>query len=114
MIVGLPPRLFAIIVSPTQPVFASPCHIVCKPLHIRVDDPEHRRGSQEDLGPVLMGREETKKPGAFGELGKQRPIVARQPAIERTVASAFERMQHPQGHYFTRPQGGVGDRKSVV
>jgi hypothetical protein len=75
---------------------------------IRVDDPEHRRGSQEDLGPVLMGREETKKPGAFGELGKQRPIVARQPAIERTVASAFERMQQPQGDHLTGPEAGLG------
>src|SRR5438552_13040608 len=53
-------------------------------------------------------RQTTKEPGALGEVGKQRAIVARQPAIERTVASAFERMQHPQGHYFTRPQGGVG------
>ena len=24
------------------------------------------------------------------------------------VAPAFERMQHPQGHYVTRPQGGMG------
>jgi len=37
-----------------------------------------------------------------------RPIVARQPTIECTVADTFERMQNPQGHYFTRPQGGVG------
>ena len=69
---------------------------------------EHRRRGQEDLRPVLMGREETKEPGTLGEAGKQRAIVARQPAIERTVAPAFERMQHPQGHYFTGPQGGVG------
>ena len=34
IIVGLPPRLFAIIVRPTQTVFASPRHTVCKPLHI--------------------------------------------------------------------------------
>src|SRR5436853_5576409 len=30
---------------------------------IGVDDPEHRRGGQESLRPVVMGREETKEPG---------------------------------------------------
>jgi hypothetical protein len=74
----------------------------------RVNDPEHRRGGQEGCGPVLMRLEEAKEPGALGEPGKQRAIIARQPAIERAVASAFERMQHPQGHDFTRPQRGVG------
>src|SRR5713101_1547322 len=34
MIVGLRLCLFAIIVSPTQPVFASPCDTVCKPLQL--------------------------------------------------------------------------------
>ena len=28
-----------------------------------VDDPEHRRGSQESIGPRLMGHEEAKEPG---------------------------------------------------
>ena len=37
---------------------------------IRVDDPEHRRGGQEDLRPVLMGREETKEPGPLGHEGE--------------------------------------------
>jgi len=55
-----------------------------------------------------MGPEKAKEPRSLGEPGKQRAVVARQPAIERPVASAFERMQHPEGHYFTRPQGGVG------
>ena len=53
---------------------------------VGVDDPEHGRGGQEDLRPVLMGLEETKEPGALGQAGKQRPIVARQPAIEGPVA----------------------------
>src|SRR5262252_9356404 len=60
---------------------------------IRVDDPEHGRGGQERPRPVLMGLEETKEPGALGQTGKQRPIVARQPAIEGPVAHAFERME---------------------
>jgi hypothetical protein len=49
---------------------------------VRVDDAEHRRGGQEDLRPVLMRLQEAKEPGALGELRKQRPIVAWQPAIE--------------------------------
>src|SRR5213594_64413 len=75
---------------------------------IRVDDAEHRWGGQEGLRPVLRGPEEAKESGAFGELGKQRAIVSGQPPIKRTVADAFERMQEPQRHDFTRPQGGVG------
>src|SRR5215470_19729550 len=52
---------------------------------IGVDDAEHRRRSQEDLRPVLMGLQETKEPRPLGKAGKQRPIVARQPAIEGPV-----------------------------
>ena len=55
-----------------------------------------------------MGLEEAKEPGALEEPQKQRPIVSRQPAIERAVAPAFERMQQLQGHDFAGPQGGVG------
>src|SRR6516225_8688498 len=43
---------------------------------VGVNDPEHRRGGQEDLRPGLMGLEETKEPGALGQAGKQRPIIA--------------------------------------
>ena len=59
---------------------------------IGVDDPEHSRGGQEDPRPVLMGPEETKEPGTLGKSRKQRPRVARQPAIKRPVAHAFQRM----------------------
>jgi len=75
---------------------------------IRVDAPEHRWIGQEGCRPRLMGAEEAKEAGPLREAGKQRAIVARQPAIKRPVASALERMQHPQGHNFTRPQRGVG------
>src|SRR6266436_6540312 len=75
---------------------------------IGVDDAEHGRSGQEDLRPVLMGPEEAKEPRPLGEPGKQRTIVARQPAIERTVASAFERMQQPQGDHLTGPEVGLG------
>jgi hypothetical protein len=44
---------------------------------IRVDHPEHGRGGQESPRPVVMRLEEPKEPGALGEVGKQRPIVAR-------------------------------------
>src|SRR5215510_6743808 len=71
---------------------------------IRVDHPEHGRGGQERPRPVLMGLEETKEPGALGQPWKQRPIIARQPPIERAVADAFERMQQPQGDHLTGPE----------
>ena len=62
---------------------------------VGVDDAEHRRSGQEDPRPVLMGLQEAKEPRPFGQAGAQRPIVARQPAIERTIPDAFERMQEP-------------------
>src|SRR5262250_1666073 len=71
---------------------------------VGVDDAEHRRSSQEDLRPVVMRREETKEPGALGEVGKQGPIVACQPPIEGAVAHAFEGMQQPQGDHLTGPE----------
>jgi hypothetical protein len=55
-----------------------------------------------------MGLEETKEPGALGEVGKQRAIVARQPAIEGAVADAFEGMQQPQGDHLTGPEVRLG------
>jgi hypothetical protein len=58
-----------------------------------VDHPEHGRSGQEGLHPVLMGLEKAEEPGALGEAGRQRPRVARQPAMERPVAHAFEGMQ---------------------
>jgi hypothetical protein len=62
---------------------------------IGINDAEDRRGGQEGLRPVVMGREEPKKPGALGQAGEQGPIIARQPARERPVAPAFERVQQP-------------------
>ena len=73
-----------------------------------VDDPEHRWRSQEGLCPVLMGHEKAKEPGPLREAGKQHPIVSRQPAIERAVAHAFDRMQEPSGDHLTGPEAGVG------
>ena len=75
---------------------------------IGVDDPQHGRSGQEDLRPVLVGLEEAQEAGAFGEPGKQRPIVSCQPAIERAVAHAFERMEQPQGDHLTGPEVGLG------
>src|SRR5215471_9992960 len=55
-----------------------------------------------------MRLEETKEPDALGEVGKQRAIVARQPAIERPIADAFESMQQAQGDHLTGPEMGLG------
>src|SRR4029453_3005625 len=57
---------------------------------------------------VLMGLQETKEPGALGEAGEQRPIVARQPAIEGTIPATFERMQQPQRDHLAGPEVGLG------
>src|SRR5215468_1201836 len=75
---------------------------------IRVDDAEHRRRGQEDPRPVLMGLQETKEPRPLGQAGEQRLIVARQPAIERTIPDAFERMQEPERHHLTGPEVRLG------
>ena len=55
-----------------------------------------------------MGLQKTKEPGALGEVGKQGPIVACQPAIEGTIAHAFEGVEQPQGHHLTGPEVGLG------
>ena len=75
---------------------------------VGVNDPEHYRGGQEGLRPVLMGREETKQPRPLGEPGKQRPIIFRQPPIERTVAPTFQGMEQPQSDHRTGPEVGLG------
>ena len=75
---------------------------------IRVDDAEHGRGGPEDFGPRLTGPEEAKEPGALRKSRQQWTIIFREPAIEGTVAHAFERMQEPERHDCSRLQGGVG------
>src|SRR5215831_10169995 len=84
---------------------------------IRVDDAEHGRRGPESLCPVLMSLQKTKEPRPLGQAGKQRPIVACQPAIEGPVADAFERMQQPQGDHFAGPEmslGMCGDRAQLL
>src|SRR5215475_10206028 len=84
---------------------------------VGVNDPQHGRSSQEDLRPVVMGLQETKEPRPLGEAGEQRPIVARQPAIEGPVASAFEGVQESQGDHLTGPEVRLrvlGDRAQLL
>src|SRR5262249_39325180 len=75
---------------------------------VGVDNPEHRWDGQEGPRPVLMGLEEAEEPGALGEPGQQRPIVARQPAMEGPVPHPFQGMQQPQGDDLTGPEVGFG------
>src|SRR5215468_4909825 len=75
---------------------------------VGVDDAEHGRGCHEELCPVLMGLQKTKESRPLGEPREQRPIVARQPAIEGPGAHAFQRMQQPQGDHLTGPEVGLG------
>src|SRR5467141_3455887 len=84
---------------------------------VGVNDAEHRRGSQEDPRPVLMGLQEAKEPRPLGEAGEQGAIVARQPPIKRAVADDFERMQQPQRDHLTGPEVGFemfGDGGEMV
>src|SRR5439155_12433789 len=71
---------------------------------IAVDDPENRRGGQEGLRPVLMGREETKEPRPLGQEREQWPIVARQPAIEGPFAQAAMGVAEPPGDHLPVPK----------
>jgi hypothetical protein len=88
---------------------AAACAYGVEPLNpLGVDDAQDRRRGEEDLRPVLMRLEEAKEPRALGEVGKQRPRVARQPAREGPVAHAFERMQHSQGAHLTGPEVRLG------
>jgi hypothetical protein len=84
---------------------------------IRVDHPEHRRSGQEDLRPALMRPAEAQEPGALGEVGKQRTLVAGQPPIERAGAHTFEGMQPPPGDHLTGPEvrlGMLGDGAQLL
>src|SRR5262249_30410799 len=75
---------------------------------VGVNDAEHGRSSQESPRPVVMGLQEAEEPRPLGEARKQRAIVARQPAIERTIPDAFERMQEPERHHLTGPEVRLG------
>src|SRR5882724_5746662 len=55
-----------------------------------------------------MGLQEAKEPRPLGELRKQGPIVARQPAIKGAVAPAFEGVEQPQGDHLTGPEASLG------
>ena len=59
---------------------------------VGVNDAQPGGSRQEALRPVLMGHEQAKEPGALGQVGEQRPVVPRQPAIKGAVADAFEGM----------------------
>jgi hypothetical protein len=68
---------------------------------------EHGRSGQEGLGPVLMGPQQAKEPGALGEPLEQPPIVACQPAILRPIDHGFARMQPFQGDRRTGLEVGL-------
>jgi hypothetical protein len=54
-----------------------------------------------------MRVEQTKQPRAIRQTGEKMPVIAFQPAIERTVAHAFEGKQQPERHDFTGVQIGL-------
>jgi hypothetical protein len=75
---------------------------------IGVDDTQHRWGGQEELRPVLLGREEAKEARALREAGEEGAIIARQPARERQVAHACEGIQQPQSDDLPGSEVGRG------
>jgi len=84
---------------------------------VGVNAPKPGRSGQEDLRPVLMGLQKTQEPGALGAAGKQRPLVARQPAIQGPVPPTFEGMQQAHGDALPGPEvgfGGCGDGAQLV
>src|SRR2546428_4049138 len=64
---------------------------------IGIDHPKRCWGGQEDLRPVLMGLKKTKEAGALRGAGEQKPIIARQPTIERPGAPPPPGMQEAPG-----------------
>ena len=60
---------------------------------IAIDHTQQPGFSQKDVRPDLMGREQAKQSGAFGQFGKQGQIIPCQPTIESTIAHSFQRKQ---------------------
>lgn len=66
---------------------------------VTVHHPQEGGRRQEQQGPLPVSLELPKQPGALGQVGKQRLVISRQPAIERSVADPLQGVQHPQGHH---------------
>ena len=75
---------------------------------VGVDDVEHGRSGHADPRPVLRRLQEAQEPRPCGEAGEQRPIVARQPARERTRPAACERLPEPERPHLTGPEERLG------
>src|SRR5262247_1637505 len=74
---------------------------------IGVRHSQHGGGGQKPGGPRRVRLEEPGQAGALRHLGKQRPVVARQPAIESPRPAAFDGIQQGQRHDFTGVEFGV-------
>src|SRR5262249_51117134 len=57
---------------------------------VGVRHPQHSGGSQKPGGPRCVGLEEPCQTSPLKHLGKQRPIVARQPAVEGAGSPTFD------------------------
>jgi hypothetical protein len=74
---------------------------------IAVCDTQHGRRREKAGGPRRVRLEEPCQASALWHLGKQRQVVAPQPAVERAGSSAFDGIQQGQRHDFTGIQFGV-------
>jgi hypothetical protein len=102
-----PPRVGAAL--PAKRREAAACTDGLEPLApLGGDAAEPRRRGPADLGPVLLGLQETQEPRALGEPGDQRPLGARPAALAGPMPDTLERLPPSQGPHLTGPAGGRG------
>lgn len=66
---------------------------------VTVHDAQQGRRREKQQSPLPVGLELPKQLGALGQVGKQRLVISRQPAMERPVADPLQGVQDPQGHH---------------
>jgi hypothetical protein len=74
---------------------------------IAVDNREESGLCQEPGTPALMNFQQALQTGAFWQPSKQRPIIPRQPTVERPEVTTFECKQQPYRHQFAWIQLGL-------
>src|ERR671914_1398912 len=75
---------------------------------VAIHHSQQRGGSQEPVGPGLLGPEQPEETSTMGQLGKQGLVVVGQPAIESPGAHAFDGVEQPDSDRLTGPQPGLG------
>jgi hypothetical protein len=74
---------------------------------VRVDHGKAGGSSQKLLRPGLVCAQRAQETRAVGQSGKERLLVAREPAIQAAEAAAFKRAEQPECDELARPQLGL-------